>query len=166
VIRMLIVVVVLFTVCWGPVLINNLLVALNVIDRLHVGPLKPLRQAIFLMSYLNSSLNPLVYGFMSRHFRRGFKEAICVCCSHSRRRSKENRGAIGRRHNTTSSKYASEAGPSVVGTGTIRLSPVSEQMQIGVYENFEEYPVASQKYSTQMWARTDRFSHGLQGMYK
>ncbi|CAL1530344.1 unnamed protein product, partial [Lymnaea stagnalis] len=79
VIRMLIVVVVLFVVCWGPILINNLLVAFDVLDKLHVGPLKPLRMAMSLLSYLNSSLNPLVYGFMSRHFRRGFRDAIRVC---------------------------------------------------------------------------------------
>lgn len=160
---MLIVVVVLFAVCWGPILINNLLVALNVIDKLHVGPLKPLRQTIYLMSYLNSSLNPLVYGFMSRHFRRGFREAICVCCSSSRR-TRDNRGVLGRRNNDASSNYPSEGGASIVRTGTIRLSSVSEQMQMAVSEDIDDSPVGNKKYGRKIWARTDRITHGLQDM--
>ncbi|KAK6179239.1 hypothetical protein SNE40_011645 [Patella caerulea] len=83
VIQMLIVVVVLFSVCWGPILINNVLVAVGVIERFHYDYLKPMRQAFFLMSYFNSCSNPIVYGFMSKHFRQSFKRAILswFCCS-------------------------------------------------------------------------------------
>ncbi|XP_067679867.1 galanin receptor type 1-like [Haliotis asinina] len=80
VIQMLIVVVVLFIICWGPILINNLLVSTGVLPELHIGYLKPMRQAFFLMSYMNSCTNPVVYGFMSKNFRKSFKHAILCCC--------------------------------------------------------------------------------------
>nr|KAG5700080.1 hypothetical protein BaRGS_029830 [Batillaria attramentaria] len=82
---MLIVVVLLFAVCWGPVLINNVLVAAGVLHQYHYGYLKPLRQALFLLSYLNSCLNPFVYGFMSAHFRASFRQAFVSCCWFRRR---------------------------------------------------------------------------------
>ena len=85
VVKMLVVVVVLFAICWGPVLINNVLVAVGVLDHLHYGYLKPVRQAMYLMSYLNSCLNPLVYGFMSSHFRASFRHACLSCCFFRRR---------------------------------------------------------------------------------
>lgn len=77
---MLVVVVVLFAVCWGPILINNVLAAWGVIHKLHYAYLKPMRQAFFLMSYLNSCVNPIVYGFMSKNFRERFRHAICRAC--------------------------------------------------------------------------------------
>ena len=79
VVLMLIVVVDLFVVCWTPVLVNNVLVAFQVIDYLSIGVLKPLRMTFHLMSYANSCLNPFVYAFMSKNFRDGFKHAICAC---------------------------------------------------------------------------------------
>lgn len=41
---MLVIVIVLFAVCWGPSLIDNVLVAFGKVDRLHYGHLKPMRQ--------------------------------------------------------------------------------------------------------------------------
>ncbi|XP_041357593.1 gastrin/cholecystokinin type B receptor-like [Gigantopelta aegis] len=79
VIQMLILVVLLFIVCWGPILIDNLLVSVGLIEKLHIGYLKPMRQAFFLMSYMNSCVNPIVYGFMSKNFRDSFKEVIFSC---------------------------------------------------------------------------------------
>ena len=76
---MLIVVVILFAVCWTPILVNNVLVAFKVIDYLHMGKLKTMRMAFHLMSYANSCLNPFVYAFMSKNFREGFTHAICAC---------------------------------------------------------------------------------------
>ncbi|XP_062583746.1 QRFP-like peptide receptor isoform X2 [Saccostrea cucullata] len=76
VILMLMVIVVLFAICWGPILLNNLLVAFKVIDNLHTGILKPLRMAFHLMSYANSCVNPIVYGIMSKNFQDSLKSVL------------------------------------------------------------------------------------------
>ncbi|XP_033736773.1 allatostatin-A receptor-like [Pecten maximus] len=85
VIIMLIVVVLLFAVCWGPILINNVLVSFKVLDGFHIYYLKPMRLAFHLMSYANSCVNPIVYGFMSRNFRESFKKALSTCCKGKRK---------------------------------------------------------------------------------
>ncbi|KAL8578159.1 hypothetical protein ACOMHN_051714 [Nucella lapillus] len=79
VVGMLVMVLLLFAVCWAPILTNNLLTAWGHLHNLHHGYLKPMRQAFFLMSYFNSCLNPIVYAFFSRNFRQSFKMAICAC---------------------------------------------------------------------------------------
>ena len=76
---MLVAVIVLFAVCWGPSLIDNVLVAYGWVEQLNYGYLKHMRQAFALMSYFNSCVNPCVYAFMSRNFRQTFQYAICSC---------------------------------------------------------------------------------------
>lgn len=77
---MLMVIVVLFAICWGPILLNNLLVAARVISDLHEGFLKPMRMTFHLMSYANSCINPIVYGFMSKNFQDSLK-SVFKCCN-------------------------------------------------------------------------------------
>ena len=79
VVKMLVAVVVLFAVSWGPILFNNVLVAFGVLEQLHLGWLKPMRQVFWLLAYLNSSLNPIVYGFMSKNFRESFRNTMWRC---------------------------------------------------------------------------------------
>ena len=76
---MLVTIVSLFAICWGPILMNNVLVAFRILDNLHTGFLKPMRMAFHLMSYANSCVNPIVYGFLSKNFRDSFKSAIRAC---------------------------------------------------------------------------------------
>lgn len=77
---MLVAVIVLFAACWGPIMVNNLLVSFGVLEQLSLGYLKPMRQAFWLMSYFNSCVNPIVYGFMSKNFRDTFRYTIGLCC--------------------------------------------------------------------------------------
>ncbi|CAG2117159.1 unnamed protein product [Medioppia subpectinata] len=79
VIKMLVAVVVLFIICWSPLLIINVLTAFGIIEPLNYGYLKPLRTAAHLLSYVNSCINPVVYGFMSKNFRASFKAALSKC---------------------------------------------------------------------------------------
>ncbi|XP_066597549.1 QRFP-like peptide receptor [Prorops nasuta] len=84
VVKMLVAVVVLFAICWSPLLIDNVLTAYGVIPRLRSGTSKHLNTAFQLMAYFNSCINPIVYGFMSKHFRESFLAAACggwwICC--------------------------------------------------------------------------------------
>lgn len=73
---MLVAVVLLFVICWSPYLIDNVLMSFEMLPGARTGPMKHMRIAFHLLSYINSCINPLVYGFMSRNFRRGFKAAL------------------------------------------------------------------------------------------
>ena len=81
---MLVSIIVLFSVCWGPTIIDNVLIAFRCVHRLNYGYLKPMRQAFALMSYFNSCVNPIVYAFMSKNFRDSFRYALCLCCCRCR----------------------------------------------------------------------------------
>ena len=76
---MLVLVIILFALCWGPLLIDNVLIAFGVLDKLNYGYLKYMRQAFSLMAYANSCVNPIVYAFMSRNFRESFIHSLCSC---------------------------------------------------------------------------------------
>ncbi|XP_043280555.1 QRFP-like peptide receptor [Venturia canescens] len=83
VVKMLVAVVVLFAVCWSPLLIDNVLTAYNIFPTMDSSTFKHLNTAFQLMAYFNSCINPIVYGFMSKHFRESFFAAACgswFCC--------------------------------------------------------------------------------------
>ncbi|KAL1451505.1 hypothetical protein WDU94_005876 [Cyamophila willieti] len=76
IIKMLIIIVVVFVLCWAPMLIDNLLTAWSIIPYERTGQYvqyKYMGIAFHLMAYLNSCVNPIVYGFMSKHFREPFQ---------------------------------------------------------------------------------------------
>lgn len=79
VIKMLVAVVVLFIICWAPILVIHVLTSFGILEPLNYGYLKPLRTAAHLLSYVNSCINPVVYGFMSKNFRASFRAAISKC---------------------------------------------------------------------------------------
>ncbi|XP_037796037.1 somatostatin receptor type 5-like [Penaeus monodon] len=76
VVSMLVVVVVLFVVCWAPILAVNVLKAYAVLPS-YSPTLKHVVSAAELLSYCNSCVNPIVYGFMSRNFRESFRQVLC-----------------------------------------------------------------------------------------
>ncbi|XP_046838755.1 pyroglutamylated RF-amide peptide receptor-like isoform X8 [Vespa crabro] len=84
VVKMLVAVVVLFAICWGPILIDNVLTAYHILPRQRKGIYKHMNTAFHLMAYFNSCINPIIYGFMSKHFRESFLSAACggwwICC--------------------------------------------------------------------------------------
>ncbi|XP_053599069.1 QRFP-like peptide receptor [Microplitis demolitor] len=84
VVKMLVAVVVLFAICWSPLLIDNVLTAYDILPRIKHGSIKHMNTAFQLMAYFNSCINPIVYGFMSKHFRESFLAAACggwwCCC--------------------------------------------------------------------------------------
>ncbi|XP_010768703.1 somatostatin receptor type 3-like [Notothenia coriiceps] len=71
--RMVVVVVAVFVLCWLP------FYALNIINLLVVlpGDLRGLYVFVVVLSYANSCANPILYGFLSDNFKRGFRKALC-----------------------------------------------------------------------------------------
>lgn len=71
---MLILVIVLFYGCWGPRLILNVVIKYGLSTfSMHIYRL---RQASYLLSFIHSAINPIIYGFMSTAFRR----KMFQCC--------------------------------------------------------------------------------------
>lgn len=87
---MLVAIVTLFAICWTPSLLDNVLVVFELIDKYHRGPIRYARQAFALMSYANSCINPVVYAFMSKNFRSGFRKTFACnrSCSPSAAQSR------------------------------------------------------------------------------
>lgn len=111
VIKMLVAVIVLFTICWAPSLIDNVLVAFEFVGKLNYGYLKHMRQAFALMSYFNSCVNPVVYAFMSKNFRATFKYAICSCIKGKNyaRQCRYNKQAVSATFTTNTATFSAAA---------------------------------------------------------
>ena len=89
---MLLMVVVLFIICWSPLLIFNVLQSFDIIPAQLFDEHKHVKTFASLLAYLNryktiennlenylsfSCLNPIIYGFMSASFRQSFKDLLC-----------------------------------------------------------------------------------------
>lgn len=70
---MVVVVVAVFVLCWLP------FYALNIVNLLIVlpGDFRGLYFFVVVLSYANSCANPILYGFLSDNFKRGFRKALC-----------------------------------------------------------------------------------------
>ena len=120
---MLVAVIVLFVICWTPLLIDHVLVAFRVLNRLHSGPLKPLRQTFALLAYSNSCVNPIVYAFMSKTFRESFKVALCSCLRGDAYRSRV--GRRGRQMELQSNSMSFSSGRTTIGKRSACAAPVT-----------------------------------------
>ncbi|XP_022096858.1 G-protein coupled receptor 54-like [Acanthaster planci] len=83
--RMVLVVVLVFAVCWLPIYIINLWMRLDPnfpkTDATYI-----FKMAAHTLSYANSSANPFVYAFMGENYRRCFKKAFPICFTQKRQR--------------------------------------------------------------------------------
>ncbi|XP_047481633.1 gastrin/cholecystokinin type B receptor-like [Penaeus chinensis] len=80
IVTMLIVVVVLFIICWAPLLITNVIKSWRLMPLFEPHSFyKHLLNAVHLLAYFNSCINPIVYGFLSKNFRESFYAALCPC---------------------------------------------------------------------------------------
>lgn len=71
--RMVVVVVAVFVFCWLPFYILNIANLLVVLP----GDFRGLYFFVVVLSYANSCANPILYGFLSDNFKRGFRKALC-----------------------------------------------------------------------------------------
>lgn len=71
--RMVVVVVAVFVLCWLPFYVLNI-VNLQVVLP---GDFRGLYVFVVVLSYANSCANPILYGFLSDNFKRGFRKVLC-----------------------------------------------------------------------------------------
>uniref|UniRef100_A0A914URK0 G-protein coupled receptors family 1 profile domain-containing protein n=1 Tax=Plectus sambesii TaxID=2011161 RepID=A0A914URK0_9BILA len=77
IVQMLIAIVVLYTICWTPTIVDELLTSFGYICRTSNTPLlKYMRMSLHALAYCQSCINPIVYAFMSQNFRNTFKVAF------------------------------------------------------------------------------------------
>ncbi|XP_045027343.1 pyroglutamylated RF-amide peptide receptor isoform X2 [Daphnia magna] len=135
VVKMLVAVVILFAVCWSPYLIDNVLTSFAFLPNTRTGPMKHMKMAFHLLSYINSCCNPFVYGFMSKNFRRGFRAALrlrsqscipyfCLCasCCHRNQRNVRQRSVYKFSHASHNSRLTTQI--RLQDTGYVRSSTV------------------------------------------
>lgn len=70
---MVVVVVAVFVLCWLPFYALNILNLVVVLP----GDFRGLYYFVVVLSYANSCANPILYGFLSDNFKRGFRKALC-----------------------------------------------------------------------------------------
>ncbi|XP_074648098.1 allatostatin-A receptor-like [Tubulanus polymorphus] len=74
--RMVIIVVVIFALCWLP---NQVMFMLQWNSKARMDELFVIMQTLGqVLSYLNSCINPILYAFLSENFRKGFRKVLCL----------------------------------------------------------------------------------------
>ena len=84
---MLFVVIIVFIIQWTPFVIIELIAIAP--GRTEINPIGPERVSVNMVAFLNAVLNPIVFGFMSKPFRKGFRDAwayfvMCKFCRGAR----------------------------------------------------------------------------------
>uniref|UniRef100_A0A8B9LXN8 KISS1 receptor a n=1 Tax=Astyanax mexicanus TaxID=7994 RepID=A0A8B9LXN8_ASTMX len=87
--KMVVVIVLLFTVCWGPIQIFALFQSFYPNFKVNYATYK-IKTWANCMSYANSSINPIVYGFMGASFRKSFRKTFPFLFRHVVRDSSVN----------------------------------------------------------------------------
>ncbi|CAL8358143.1 unnamed protein product [Boreogadus saida] len=74
--RMVVVIVLVFVLCWLPFFV------INIVNLVVIIPESSAAAGVYffsvVLSYANSCANPLLYGFLSDNFRQSFKKVLCV----------------------------------------------------------------------------------------
>ncbi|KAL5016445.1 hypothetical protein ScPMuIL_006034, partial [Solemya velum] len=84
--RMLITVVVVFAVCHFPVHLFNILRYTGALNDGNGKAISIMALIVHWLPYYNSSINPVIYNFMSAKFRKEFRRACFCCVRHFRNR--------------------------------------------------------------------------------
>ncbi|XP_033999625.1 somatostatin receptor type 5-like isoform X1 [Trematomus bernacchii] len=74
--RMVVIIVLVFVLCWLPFFTTNM------VNLVHIIPESNTNAAIYfflvILTYVNSCANPILYGFLSDNFRQSFKKVLCI----------------------------------------------------------------------------------------
>ncbi|XP_055294786.1 allatostatin-A receptor-like isoform X2 [Sitodiplosis mosellana] len=77
--RMVVVVVLVFAICWLPIQIILVLKSLKLYGNSHITVIIQIISHV--LAYTNSCVNPVLYAFLSDNFRKAFRKIKCVCCA-------------------------------------------------------------------------------------
>lgn len=91
--KMVVVIVLLFTICWGPIQLFSLFQGFYPNFQADYATYN-IKSWANCMSYANSSINPIVYGFMGTSFRKSFKKAFLFKFRHKVRDSSVASGTV------------------------------------------------------------------------
>ncbi|CAL4097464.1 unnamed protein product [Meganyctiphanes norvegica] len=82
VVKMMVVVVIIFTVCWLPY--HTIFILFNVIPEIsHYAHIQEIFLGIYWLAMSNSMYNPMIYCWLNNRFRNGFKRVFSACpCIH------------------------------------------------------------------------------------
>ncbi|XP_013138830.1 PREDICTED: neuromedin-K receptor-like [Papilio polytes] len=80
VVKMMIVIVVIFAVCWLPFHVYFIITS-NYPEVTNYPPIQEIYLAIYWLAMSNSMLNPIILYWMNIKFRRGFRQFIRCCCA-------------------------------------------------------------------------------------
>jgi galanin receptor 1/allatostatin receptor len=83
--KVIILVVVVFAVLWLPLHVNQLLSVFGTVPNEHWYEV--FRVICNCLAYGNSCANPIIYNFVSKEFKRGFREVVCCKKSMVHRRN-------------------------------------------------------------------------------
>ncbi|XP_029293571.1 somatostatin receptor type 5-like [Cottoperca gobio] len=74
--RMVVIIVLVFVLCWLPFFTTN------IVNLIHIIPENNTNAAIYfflvILTYVNSCANPILYGFLSDNFKRSFQKVLCL----------------------------------------------------------------------------------------
>ncbi|XP_075054547.1 gastrin/cholecystokinin type B receptor [Mixophyes fleayi] len=112
VIRMLIVIVAMFFICWMPVYVANTWKAFDEVSAYNILSGAPI-SFIHLLSYTSACVNPIIYCFMNKRFRKAFLGTFAFCIKPCRRfrEPEEDIGATGASLSKFSYTTVSSLGP-------------------------------------------------------
>lgn len=73
--RMVVIIVLVFVLCWLPFFITN------IVNLIHIIPENNTTAAVYfflvILTYVNSCANPILYGFLSDNFKQSFQKVLC-----------------------------------------------------------------------------------------
>ncbi|XP_028267658.1 somatostatin receptor type 5-like isoform X2 [Parambassis ranga] len=74
--RMVVIIVLVFVLCWLPFF------TANIVNLIHIIPENKTTAAIYfslvILTYVNSCANPILYGFLSDNFKQSFQKVLCL----------------------------------------------------------------------------------------
>ena len=86
---MLILVIVFFLICWGPRIILEIIIKHNLHSFTQI--IYTLRVTLYLLPYVHACMNPFIYSFMSKNFRRSLQRQMEKMGCKKRNRSGSSR---------------------------------------------------------------------------